>query len=207
MAKTRGPSIQTELLRESREAALNAVQAFNNPRATFKTETFIVLMVIAWTRLLHAYYRGKDIEYRYQIPVTVTADQDMHISQFVIERGAEGAMVWTSEILDCFNVSLLCPKMMSFRPACDIHDRCYETAYSNKTLCDLQYFFELNHLCQSSGLGVDEFIICTGQATIYAALVVLAGGEAYAEGQVKACRCEDHEEDGFLTSKNAFITQ
>ena len=65
MAKTRGPSIQTELLRESREAALNAVQAFNNPRATFKTETFIVLMVIAWTRLLHAYYRREGIEYRY----------------------------------------------------------------------------------------------------------------------------------------------
>ena len=65
MARKRGSSIQTGLLRESREAALNAVQAFNNPRATFKTETFIVLMVIAWTRLLHAYYRREGVEYRY----------------------------------------------------------------------------------------------------------------------------------------------
>jgi ribonuclease E len=32
----------------------------------------------------------KDIEQRYRIPITVTADEDMHISQFVIERGAEG---------------------------------------------------------------------------------------------------------------------
>src|SRR5215510_9634951 len=32
----------------------------------------------------------KDIEQRYQIPITVTADEEMHISQFVIERAAEG---------------------------------------------------------------------------------------------------------------------
>jgi ribonuclease E len=35
----------------------------------------------------------KDIEARYQVPITVTADKEMHISQFVIERGAEGVML------------------------------------------------------------------------------------------------------------------
>jgi ribonuclease E len=35
----------------------------------------------------------KDIEARYLIPITVTADEDMHVSQFVIERGAEGAVI------------------------------------------------------------------------------------------------------------------
>ena len=44
---------------------MNAVQTFNNPLTTFKTETFIVLMSIAWTYLLHAYYRSEHIEYRY----------------------------------------------------------------------------------------------------------------------------------------------
>ena len=63
--RSRGPTIKTELLRKSREAALNAVQTFNNPLTTFKSETFIVLMTIAWTYLLHAYYREKGIEYRY----------------------------------------------------------------------------------------------------------------------------------------------
>jgi hypothetical protein len=53
------------LLAKSREAALNAVQSFNNPLTTFKTETFIVLMVIAWMYLLHAYYRKMCIDYRY----------------------------------------------------------------------------------------------------------------------------------------------
>ncbi|MFC2019351.1 DUF3644 domain-containing protein [Chloroflexota bacterium] len=57
--------IQAELLLKSKEATLNAVQTFNNPLITFKTETFIVLMVIAWMYLLHAYCRGKGIDYRY----------------------------------------------------------------------------------------------------------------------------------------------
>ena len=65
MPKQRRPRIKTQLLKKSREAALNAVQTFNNPLTTFKTETFIVLMNIAWTYLLHAFYRGKAIEYRY----------------------------------------------------------------------------------------------------------------------------------------------
>ena len=65
MARTRGPSVKGELLFKSQEAALNAVQTFNNPLTKFKTETFIVLMTIAWTYLLHAYYRQKGIEYRY----------------------------------------------------------------------------------------------------------------------------------------------
>jgi hypothetical protein len=58
-------SISHELIEKSREAALAAVQIFNNPQVTFKSEIFIVLMNIAWTYLLHAYYRKKEIEYRY----------------------------------------------------------------------------------------------------------------------------------------------
>jgi hypothetical protein len=58
-------SIANELLVKSREAALCAVQVFNNPLIRFKSESYIVLMVIAWTYLLHAYYRRKGIEYRY----------------------------------------------------------------------------------------------------------------------------------------------
>ncbi len=58
-------SVSNELLTKSREAALSAVQIFNSPLITFKTEIFIVLMNIAWTYLLHAYYRKQKIEYRY----------------------------------------------------------------------------------------------------------------------------------------------
>lgn len=58
-------SIKQELIKKSREAALAAVQVFNNPAITFKSEIYVVLMVIAWTYLIHAYYRGMKIDYRY----------------------------------------------------------------------------------------------------------------------------------------------
>ena len=58
-------SVKQELLQKSKEAALSAVQIFNNPNISFKAETYIVLMIIAWTYLLHAFYRSTGIEYRY----------------------------------------------------------------------------------------------------------------------------------------------
>ncbi|MUV24956.1 DUF3644 domain-containing protein [Burkholderia thailandensis] len=58
-------SLALELLAKSREAALCAVRVFNDPHVSFKSETFIVLMVVAWTYLLHAHYRRKGVEYRY----------------------------------------------------------------------------------------------------------------------------------------------
>jgi hypothetical protein len=63
--KRRLYSVKEELLKKSREAALAAVQIFNNPHITFKSEIFIVLMVVAWTYLLHAHYREKGVEYRH----------------------------------------------------------------------------------------------------------------------------------------------
>jgi hypothetical protein len=58
-------SIKQELLQKAREAALCAIKTYNDPLITFKTEAFIVLMVVGWTYLLHAYYRGQGIDYRY----------------------------------------------------------------------------------------------------------------------------------------------
>lgn len=58
-------SIKNELLWKSREAALVAVQIFNNPNITFKSEAYVMLMIVAWTYLLHAYYRSVNVEYRY----------------------------------------------------------------------------------------------------------------------------------------------
>lgn len=65
MSKRRVKSVKDELLKKSREAMLAAVQIYNNPQVTFKSESFISLAVIGWTYLLHAYYRSKRIEYRY----------------------------------------------------------------------------------------------------------------------------------------------
>ncbi len=63
--KKRRKSIKNELIYKAKEAMLAAVQIYNNPTITFKAESFITLAVIAWTYLLHAYYRQEKIDYRY----------------------------------------------------------------------------------------------------------------------------------------------
>ncbi len=54
-----------ELLIKSREAMLQAVQTFNNPKSFFRSELFIVSAVIAWTYLLHAFYKKEGVDYRH----------------------------------------------------------------------------------------------------------------------------------------------
>ena len=58
-------SEKVDLILKAREALLSAVQIYNNPLISFKTESFIVLSLIAWTYLLHAHYRTKGVDYRY----------------------------------------------------------------------------------------------------------------------------------------------
>lgn len=65
MSRRRLFSVKKELISKSREAALSAVEIFNNPNISFKAETFIVIMNISWTYLLHAYYRSNNVDYRY----------------------------------------------------------------------------------------------------------------------------------------------
>lgn len=56
---------KVELIIKSREAMLAAVQIYNNPQVTFKAETFITIVIISWTYLMHAYYANNGIDYRY----------------------------------------------------------------------------------------------------------------------------------------------
>ena len=63
--KRRFGSIAAELIKKAREAMLTAVQIYNNPQIEFKSELFIVTTVIAWTYLLHAFYRKNGVEYRH----------------------------------------------------------------------------------------------------------------------------------------------
>lgn len=46
------------MLESSMDSALLAVEVYNKPRTTFRSEAFIALMVIAWTRLFHAYFNS-----------------------------------------------------------------------------------------------------------------------------------------------------
>lgn len=44
------------ILENSINSALTAVETYNRPKATFRMESFIILMIIAWTKLFHAYF-------------------------------------------------------------------------------------------------------------------------------------------------------
>lgn len=54
-----------ELLIKAREAMIAAVQTFNSGGLTFRAELFIVTAIIAWTYLLHAWFKREGIDYRY----------------------------------------------------------------------------------------------------------------------------------------------
>lgn len=54
-----------ELLIKAREAMIAAVHVFNSAGLTFRAELFIVTAVIAWTYLLHAWFKREGIDYRY----------------------------------------------------------------------------------------------------------------------------------------------
>lgn len=45
------------ILESSIDSALLAVEVYNKPRTAFRSQGFITLMIIAWTRLLHAYFQ------------------------------------------------------------------------------------------------------------------------------------------------------
>jgi len=65
MIRKRIHSIKKGLIQKSKESALTAIQVFNNPNIKFKSETFVVLMTIAWTYLFHSYYKDIGVDYRY----------------------------------------------------------------------------------------------------------------------------------------------
>lgn len=54
-----------ELLIKAREAMIAAVHTFNSAGLTFRAELFIVTAVIAWTYLLHAWFKREGVDYRH----------------------------------------------------------------------------------------------------------------------------------------------
>ncbi len=54
------------ILESSVNCALLAVEIYNKPRAPFRVEGFITHMIIAWTRLFHAYFNDEKVKYFYR---------------------------------------------------------------------------------------------------------------------------------------------
>jgi len=64
-----------KILDSSIDSVLLAVEIYNKPRTPFKVENYISLMVIAWTRLFHAYfYHTKGNIFYYKINKKIAPD-------------------------------------------------------------------------------------------------------------------------------------
>jgi hypothetical protein len=60
-AKTGLNLYDDERLIRAREAMVLAVQVFNSPSLSFKTEVFAILANVAWTYILHEFYKRKSV--------------------------------------------------------------------------------------------------------------------------------------------------
>lgn len=56
-------STEDRLLAKAREAALSAIRLYNDPSAGFRTDGFMVLMIIAWNSLLQAILERDGVDY------------------------------------------------------------------------------------------------------------------------------------------------
>jgi len=67
------------LVIKAREAAILSLDIYNRPVTTFRTPGFIVMIVIAWTSLLHAIFERKGIDYIYRDsdgePILIDGDE------------------------------------------------------------------------------------------------------------------------------------
>jgi hypothetical protein len=62
LERVRRVELQRNLLTKARESALAAVEAYNRPTVSFRSGTYIVLMIIAWTSLLLAAFVRRGVE-------------------------------------------------------------------------------------------------------------------------------------------------
>jgi hypothetical protein len=53
------------LVEKAREAAVLAIDIYNRPMTVFRSQGFIVMMIIAWTSLLHAIFESEETDYNY----------------------------------------------------------------------------------------------------------------------------------------------
>ncbi len=60
------PEYVEELVVKAKDSAILAIDIYNRPIAAFRSQGFIVLMIIAWTSLFHAIYEQESVDYFYK---------------------------------------------------------------------------------------------------------------------------------------------
>lgn len=83
---------------------------------------------------------------------------------------------------------------VSFVPACNAHDCCYDKCKSSKTGCDTAFQADMVAICNAAfpGTGWGQSIKrggCTSQAGIYHSFVASKGQQYYDQAQRESCDC------------------
>ena len=84
-----------QLVAACREAAMAAIRVYNDPTAGFRTETFTVLMIIAWNALCQAMLHRRDIDYHEYddsgAPVLIDGRPKVRDTASLVSQALEGA--------------------------------------------------------------------------------------------------------------------
>lgn len=64
--KPKLPQNVEELVIKAKDSALLSVDIYNRPVATFRSQGYIVMMIIAWTALFHAIFELENVDYFYK---------------------------------------------------------------------------------------------------------------------------------------------
>lgn len=60
------PEPVEELVIKARDSAILSIDIYNRPIAAFRSQGYIVMMIIAWTSLFHAIYENEEVDYFYK---------------------------------------------------------------------------------------------------------------------------------------------
>lgn len=78
---------------------------------------------------------------------------------------------------------------VSFGPACNDHDECYDVCGSSKIVCDAQYLIRLQTIYTTTFSSLSPICLaaCLESALVYAGAVITGGGPFYEAGQRYGC--------------------
>lgn len=84
------PIIVKQLLQKAIDSALLAVEFYNKPAVSFKSQGYITMMCIAWTSLFHAYFLKKKIKPYYR---KKSSGSKRHRFEHIIEKLPNGKVI------------------------------------------------------------------------------------------------------------------
>lgn len=153
---------EDERLLRARESMILAVQVFNSPALSFKTEVFAVLANIAWTYLLHEHYERQGVEIKDKDGWSIALSQMLERPDCPLSKGIKNNLRSLKDIRDAVEHRLLGRadhKWLALFQACCLN--------FDKTICEmfddrLTLQKDLAFALQFARLSLDQIAVTQG---------------------------------------------